>query len=121
MPTAPGDLRTHLSTKRHFGRPWLALCLTLAVHVADEALTGFLDAYNPTVTKINQYLGFALLPTFTFHAWIGLLLLTVVALLALTPLAYRPRWGFIPVGYAFLAVMFINGVINAGVSLWHRE
>ena len=26
---------------------WLALVVALALHVADEALTGFLDVYNP--------------------------------------------------------------------------
>jgi hypothetical protein len=30
-----------------FGNAWLVLCAALAIHVADEALTGFLSAYNP--------------------------------------------------------------------------
>jgi hypothetical protein len=29
------------------GRAWVTLCLALALHVTDEALTGFLDVYIP--------------------------------------------------------------------------
>ena len=110
-----------VSEQRNFGRPWLALCVILAVHVADEALTDFLSMYNPAVTRLNDDLGFTLLPIFTFPVWIGLLVFAVVGLCALTPLAYKAQWGFIPVGYAFASIMLINGLSHLGVSLWHRE
>ena len=37
-----------------FGGPWVALCCAFALHVLDEALTGFLDVYNPTVAALRQ-------------------------------------------------------------------
>ena len=95
--------------------------MILAVHVADEALTDFLAAYNPAVISLNDDLGFTLLPTFSFPTWIGLLIFAVVGLFALTPLAYKAQWGFIPVGYAFAVVMLINGVAHIWISLSHGE
>jgi hypothetical protein len=38
---------------------WLALVAALALHVGDEAVTGFLDVYNPTVRALgNSWGGF---------------------------------------------------------------
>jgi hypothetical protein len=34
-----------------FGIAWIALCLAFALHIIDEALTGFLSVYNPTVWR----------------------------------------------------------------------
>ena len=49
----------HLKFKYHSMYPerrryiaWLLLCAALAAHVADEASTGFLDLYNPTVAAM---------------------------------------------------------------------
>ena len=95
--------------------------MVLAMHIADEALTDFLCAYNPAVTSLNEDLGFTLLPTFSFAAWFGLLIFALVGLFALTPLAYKAQRGFIPVGYAFAVVMLINGVAHIWVSLSHGE
>ncbi len=50
---------------------WVALCLALAVHVADEALTDFLSVYNPAVISIRERLPWLPLPTFTFDVWRG--------------------------------------------------
>jgi hypothetical protein len=36
-----------------FGRAWLALTVAFALHVLDEATTGFPDVYNPTVTAMR--------------------------------------------------------------------
>ncbi len=107
--------------ERNFGRPWVVLCMLLVVHLADEAMTDFLSVYNPAVMELRQKLGFPWLPTFTFGTWIGLLTLGVVSLLALSPLAYRARRGFVPVGYAFAVMMLLNGMGHLGVSLWRHE
>ena len=107
--------------ERNFGRPWVVLCMILAVHVVDEAMTDFLSVYNPVVMELRQELGFPWLPTFTFATWSGLLALVVVSLLAASPLAYRGQRELVPVGYAFAAMMLLNGVGHLGVSLWRRE
>jgi hypothetical protein len=38
----------------HYGLAWLLLCLALAIHVLDEALTDYLAVQNPTVRAIRQ-------------------------------------------------------------------
>jgi hypothetical protein len=36
-----------------FGWSWFALTVAFALHVTDEASTGFLSVYNPTVTALR--------------------------------------------------------------------
>jgi hypothetical protein len=43
-----------MNTVNHRGWAWVSLCLVLAVHVFDEAMTDFLSVYNPTVQAIRQ-------------------------------------------------------------------
>ena len=71
------------------GRAWVALTIALTAHVADEALTGFLDVYNPIVRSMRDRVGWFPMPTFTFEVWIAGLCAAVAALFALAPLAYR--------------------------------
>ncbi|PYT53157.1 MAG: hypothetical protein DMG43_09725 [Acidobacteria bacterium] len=44
------------SAQPNFGRAWLFLCLAFAAHVTDEALTGFLAVYNPTILAVRAQL-----------------------------------------------------------------
>lgn len=50
---------------------WLLLVTALALHVFDEATTGFLPLYNEVVLGLRERLGFFPMPTFTFPGWIG--------------------------------------------------
>jgi hypothetical protein len=52
------------SAARHV-QAWLLLAAVLAIHVVDEALTGFLDFYNPLVSRIRQQIPWFPMPTFT--------------------------------------------------------
>jgi len=63
------------------GPAWVALCVALAIHVADEALTDFLSVYNPAVGAIRARFPFLPLPTFTFRIWLGGLIVVTVLLL----------------------------------------
>ena len=36
-----------------FGSAWFALCVAFALHIIDEASSGFLAVYNPTVTILR--------------------------------------------------------------------
>ena len=56
----------------HFTRvrtAWLGLVVALALHVIDEASTGFLDVYNPTVRALHERLGWFPMPEFRFDVW----------------------------------------------------
>jgi hypothetical protein len=85
---------------------WLAL----AVHVTDEALTGFLSVYNPTVLALRAKFGFSVMPTFDFRTWLTGLLVAVLLLAALTPFAFRNARWIRPILY-FCAI--VVGILNA--------
>jgi hypothetical protein len=99
------------SNRSHgFGSGWLILCIALGVHVADEAVTGFLSVYNPTVQAIRQQLPWFPMPVFTFDVWLTGLLAILAALAALTPLAFRDSRALRPFAYLFAAIMLMNAV-----------
>ena len=54
----------------YYGFAWLALCLALAVHVANETLTDFLSVYNAVARAIRQRVAFLPVPTFSFGVWL---------------------------------------------------
>jgi hypothetical protein len=92
------------------GRAWIALCVALAAHVVDEALTDFLSLYNPTVRAIRQRIPWLPLPTFTFEGWLRGLILAIVVLLCLSPFAFRRATWMGPLSYIFGIIMLLNGV-----------
>jgi hypothetical protein len=102
---------THVSTSTgNFGLAWLLLSIALCVHVSDEALTGFLAVYNPTVLAMRAQYPWFPMPTFGFREWLGDLIPACVVLLALTPLAYRNARWLRPFAYFFAVMMFLNGM-----------
>src|SRR5437762_11807433 len=65
-----------------FGPGWLFLCLALAAHVTDEAVTGFLNVYNPPVTELRARYSWFPMPVFGFLEWlVGLIGLMMILLL----------------------------------------
>ena len=93
-----------------FGLAWVLLCLAFCAHVADEALTGFLDVYNPTVIAMRGRLSWFPMPTFAYREWLIGLIVAVLVLLALTPFAYRGARWLRPLAYFLAAVMLLNGM-----------
>jgi len=92
------------------GRAWLALCLALAIHVADEASTGFLNVYNPTVLAIRGKFPWLSLPVFRFDIWLAGLVFAILLLSGLSVFAFRgARWTRLA-GYAFAILMTANAV-----------
>jgi len=100
---------------------WICLALALALHVTDEALTGFLPVYNGVVEAVRGRYPWVPLPTFTFPVWLGGLILGVLLLLALTPLVARGQ-SWIRVASIVLSIIMIgNALGHAGASLyWGR-
>jgi len=94
----------------NFGFAWVLLCLAFCVHVADEALTGFLGVYNPTVVAMRTRLGWFPMPTFEYREWLVGLILVNLLLLALSPFAFRNARGLRPLAYFFAGVMLLNGM-----------
>jgi hypothetical protein len=92
------------------GTAWIGMCLALTIHVTDEALSGFLSIYNPTVRALRTTLGFWPMPTFEFREWLGGLSLGILLLAALTPFAFRNAPWIRPILY-FCAI--VTGVLNA--------
>ncbi len=99
-----------LASIDNFGLAWVLMCLAFCVHVADEALTGFLSVYNPTVIAMRAKLGWFPMPTFEYREWLVGLIVANLVLLALTPFAYRNARGLRPLAYFFAAVMLLNGM-----------
>ncbi len=94
----------------NFGLQWLLLCLAFCAHVADEALTGFLNVYNPTVIAMRARLSWFPMPTFEYREWLIGLIIGNLFLLALTPFAYRNTRVLRPLAYFLAGVMFLNGM-----------
>ena len=112
------------------GRHWLAwmgLCAALAVHVADEALTNYLDLYNPAVLNVRERYAWLLgrytwlLPTFTFEVWLSLLIFAVVVLVGLSFLVWKGKWAMRPISYVFAGVMLANGLLHIAFSVYTQE
>ncbi len=84
--------------------------MVLAVHVTDEALTGFLSVYNPTVLALRAKFGFWPMPTFQFREWLSGLIVGILLLAALSPFAFRNARWIRPIFY-FVAI--VTGGFNA--------
>lgn len=103
-----------------FGWPWFALTVAFAAHVFDEACTGFLSVYNPTVIAMRARWGWFPMPTFTFREWLVALTIAVGACFALTPFAARGvRW-MRPVAWLCAVIQFLNAMGHTlGTILGH--
>jgi len=105
-----GEPMESSSRTRSFGAPWLALCAALALHIADEALTGFLRVYNPTVVALRQRWGWFPMPPFEFRDWLVGLIVACAILTCLAPLAYAEARGLRPLAWVFAVIMLLNGL-----------
>lgn len=110
-----GTIATAMSPARpsSFGAPWLALCATLALHILDEAITGFLNVYNPTVIHVRQRWAWFPMPTFEYREWLIGLIAACVILTCLAPLAFRGARPLRPLAWIFAAIMLLNGLGHA--------
>ena len=94
---------------RHM-RAWLLLVGALALHVVDEASTGFLDFYNPLVLRIRSQIAWFPMPTFTPSGWLAGLVLVVAALAAAAPAVRRGGAAIRLASWLLSATMFVNGL-----------
>ena len=102
-------------------RDWLLVDAALALHVTDEALTHFLDFYNPLVLRIRERIGWFPMPTFTFRVWLTGLILLVILLAALTPvIRNRPTLGRV-LSWILAVIMFGNGCGHLLGSVYFQQ
>ncbi len=101
-------------------RAWILLCLALAVHVTDEALTGFLSVYNPTVLALRERAPWLPFPVFEFNEWLGGLIVAVLVLLALSPAVARGAgWARVFAG-VFAVFMLANAAGHTAGTIFGR-
>jgi hypothetical protein len=110
-----GSSRQPAAARRtpRLGRSWLALCAALALHVTDEAFTGFLGVWNPTVAAVHVRWPWFPIPTFRFDVWLGGLIVGVLLLFALSPRFFRGG------GTLRLPAYLIAALIGVGNGLGH--
>jgi Protein of unknown function with HXXEE motif len=105
---------------RHM-RAWLMLVGALAIHVVDEAFTGFLGFYNPLVLNIRSWLPWFPMPTFTYGVWLTGLIVLVSLLTLLAPVIRRGGVVSRLASWILSVTMFLNGVGHlAGSVYWDR-
>lgn len=103
---------------RQWGLAWVGLVIALALHVADEALTGFLPLYNSVVLSLREAYAWVPFPTFTYSGWLTGLIVGVVVLLGLSPFVFAGTRIFRPVSYIFGVLMALNASGHLGISLY---
>ena len=109
-----------MDANRKLGFAWVALCGTLAVHTFDEASTGFLSVYNPTVLELRRRIPFFPMPAFGYREWLLGLIGATLILLALSPLMFRGTRWIRPLAYLFGVIMFLNGIGHTAGTIFGR-
>jgi hypothetical protein len=103
-----------------FGSAWLALCVAFALHILDEATTGFLGVYNPTVTILRERWSWFPMPTVEMREYLIGHIVVCGLLFCLTPVAARGMRGLRPLAWAYAVIMFLNGLGHTiGTILGH--
>ena len=103
-----------------FGRAWFALTVAFALHVVDEAATGFLAVYNPTVTALRSRWEWFPMPTFAFREWLVGLIGAVVFCFVLTPPAAQGAPWLRPLAWLYAVIQLLNAVGHTvGTILGH--
>jgi hypothetical protein len=108
------------ATPRSFAGPWLFLTASLAAHVFDEAVTGFLTVYNATVLALRQQWGWFRALTFSRGQFLFLMITTVVLCFALTPFAARGARWMRALAWLAVVIQFANAMGHTiGTILGH--
>ena len=99
-------------------RAWLLMIVSVAIHVFDEAMTGFLPFYNSSVVALRERIAFFPAPTFSFELWLGGLIAGILVGFGLTVSVARGgrviRWAATILG----VIMIINAAGHLTGSLY---
>ena len=120
MSSAPQSSLQGQKCSPSLGHAWLALAAAVALHVTDEALTGFLSVYNPTVLAMRQTFPNFPMPVFTFRVWLGGLIALIVVLFLLSPFAFRGARWIRYLAWPLAVIMLLNALGHTlGTILGH--
>ena len=99
------------------GRPWLALCFCLTVHVAEEAFTGFLPFYSDATRAVSELFPYVTSPSLVLAGSMWMSVAFVAILTALIPFAYRgASWMRVAtIGVALIALANVSGHIGGSI------
>jgi hypothetical protein len=97
---------------------WVLLALAIALHVTDEALTGFLPLYNSIVESLRESYPWVPLPTFSFPVWLSGLVIGILVLFGLSPLVFAGSTYLRPVSYGLGVLMTGNALGHIGASIY---
>ena len=103
---------------RRWGIAWVSLACALALHVIDEAMTGFLPLYNSLVRSRPESWSWVPLPTFSFGEWIAGLAVGISAIFVLSPQVFAGKQFMRPVSYFLGILMSANGLGHISASLY---
>ena len=91
---------------------WVLMVGAIALHVLDEALTGFVPFFNEKTIIISEWLGFVRIPAITFTVWITALIVGIIILFLLTFIVRRG-------GRVIRIFSIVLGILMIGNSLLH--
>lgn len=103
---------------KKWGIAWVVLAVAIALHVIDEALTGFLPRYNSIVDSLRGPYPWMPLPTFNFSVWLAGLTIGVAVLLGLSPCVFRGNVWLRPISYFLGILMTGNALGHIGASFY---
>jgi hypothetical protein len=109
-----------IGSVRHM-QAWLLLIGSLAVHVIDEAMTGFLDFYNPLELGIRSQIPWFPMPTFAFGIWFAALAVLVLVPAGLAPVVRRCGTAIWLASWVLGTVMVMNGVGHLAGSVYFQR
>ena len=112
--------REHMMRASRIRTAWLCLVGALALHVIDEAATGFLTVYNPTVQVLREQLGWFPVPQFRFDSWVSGLTVLVIGLAVLTPAVERGPRVIRVATVVFACLMVLNGLAHIAGTIAGR-
>ena len=98
-------IRAMAGGENGIGRPWLALCFCLTLHVAEEAFVGFLPVYSDAIRAVGELFPYVASPSLVLALSMWMSVAFVATLTILLPFAYR--------GVAWMRVATIGLVLVA--------
>lgn len=105
------------SSSSGFERAWVALTVAFALHVVDEASTGFLNVYNPTVAALRDRWNWFPMPLFGFREWLVGLIVAVAVCSTFTPVAARNARWLRPLAWIYALIMLFNSFGHTIVTI----
>lgn len=102
---------------RRWGLAWLGAVLALVLHMIDEFVHEFLVFYNPAVLSLREKVPWLPLPTFHLAEWITVLVAVLLALILLSPWAFRGAPWMRPVSWVLAILLGTNGLLHFAAAL----